>query len=270
MLFKLNRVSTISAEVFLVGWLIYAFIRYDLPSDSVFWSAVVIEVTLGFFTYYAHTQYLYNRTHKRWYFLFLILMVIGIGAPFILYYTVDIFKHAGNTWFFYFLSGNSFYLYRIVIKKPLPPQDIPSQRSLIVLRILHSIFLAMIPVMILIVALLPVFGYIPVYTSGDPSLVLIEIVFIVISLFGLIIGMYLQRIVRWIWRTNQSEVFAGFIIHVFRISLFESVAILGLISGILGSAWYVWLPIFVLSGVAMIFTFPTTKHLTEWNSEKVT
>jgi hypothetical protein len=55
-----------------------------------------------------------------------------------------------------------------------------------------------------------------------------------------------------------------YFIHNFRISLFESVAIFGLIVGFLGGAWYVWLPLLLLSGVAMVFSFPTAKRWEEW------
>ncbi len=217
---KVIRILVIFAEIYWGGVIVSGIIRRGLPANPVFWIAVVIEVALGFLTYNAYKRYLTNKSYKRWNFIILALTVIGIGAPIILFYTVDFLKPAGGTWVIYLFTANSFYLYRIIKKEPMSRQDVPSGRSLTISKVLHSVFLVTIPIMILVVALLPTFGYVPVFSNKDSDLVLIEIVFVVMSLPILVIGIYLTRIVGWIWKTNRSDIFIYFV-HAIQISLFE-------------------------------------------------
>jgi hypothetical protein len=262
---KVTRILIILAEIFWVGLIISGTIQRGLPTNPVFWIAVVIEVALGFLTYNAYKRYLVNKSYKRWNLIILVLTVIGIGVPIALFYLVDFLKPAGGTWIIYLLTVNSFYLYRIIKKEPISRQDVPVGRLPTVSKVLHSVFLATVPIMILVVALLPVFGYVPVFSSNEPDLVLTEIVFAVIILPVLVVGLYLHWLVGRIWKTDKSDMYVYFV-HGIRVSLFEAVAVFGLILGILGGALYVWLPLLMLAGAAMVFTFPTAKRWEEWKA----
>jgi len=262
---KVMRILVIFTEIYWVGDIISGIIQRGLPTNPIFWIATLIEVTLGFFTYRVYKQYLVDKNYKRWNFLILALTVVGVGLPIIFYYIVDFLKPAGGTWVIYLLTVNSFYLYRVIKKQPISRQDIPSGRSLTISKVLHSVFLATVPIMILTVALLPTLGYIPLFSSKDSDLALIEIVFIVLTVPVLFVGFYLHKIVGRLWKTNKSEISAYFI-HAIQISLLEGVAVIGLILGILGGDWFAWLPLLVLAGVAMVFSFPTTRRWDEWRT----
>jgi hypothetical protein len=240
-------------------------IQGGFPASPVFWIAVVIEIALGFLTYNAYKRYLASKSYKRWNFLILVLSIIGVGTPITLFNTVDFLRPAGSTWLIYLLTWNSFYLYRIIKKEPLSRRDIPVGRFLTISKIFHLVFLATVPIMILVVVLLPTFGYVPVFGSKDPTIGLIEIIFAVIEIPILIVGIYLPRIVGRVWKRNRSDTFVYFV-HAIRISLFESVAVIGLILGILGGVWYAWLPLLVLAGAALVFSFPTAKRWEGWKT----
>lgn len=133
-----------------------------------------------------------------------------------------------------------------------------------VLRLMHVFFLATIPVGVLITALLPVMGFAPVYDAASwyPHVIEASIGFITILI--LIFGYYWPRISRKFKTINKPEVeVAGD--HILRMSLFWAVAVSGLLLGIMiGSSWYIWLPFFLLSGIALILTFPTEERWNRW------
>lgn len=265
---KVVRVLIIFAEIYWVGVIVSGVIKRGFPTNPIFWAATIIEVALGFLTYRIYKQYLVDKSYKHWHFLILALTVIGIGAPITLFYTTDFLKPAGGTWVIYLLTANSFYLYRIIKKEPISRQDVPSGRFLTISKVIHSVFLATVPIIILVVALLPSFGYVPVFSSEDSDLVLIEIVFGVFTIPILIVGFYLHKIIGWIWKTAKSDI-AIYFIHTIRISLLESVAVIGLVLGILGGAWYAWLPLLMLAGVAMSFSFPTSRRWEKWKAGRI-
>lgn len=257
-------------EIYWVGLLISTIIQRGIPTNPVVLIAIAIEIVLGFMTYGAYKQYLTSKSYKRWNFLLLALTVIGIGTPITLFYTIDFLKPAGGTWGIYVLTLNSFYFYRIIKKEPIQRQDIPSRRSVMmtISKVFHAFYFVTIVVMLVIVSLLPTFKYTPAFDSRDPYLILIEIVLALMSLLVVAIGVYLPRIVGWIWKFDKSDMFVLYA-HVLRISFFESTAIFGLILGILGGAWYAWLTLFVMAGAAMVFTFPTQKRWEEWKTGRV-
>jgi hypothetical protein len=119
--------------------------------------------------------------------------------------------------------------------------------------------------MLVIVFLLPTFNYIPAFRNKAQDLITVEIIFAVISFTALVIGLYLPRIVGWFWKTEKSELFVYFL-QDYRISLFEAVAVMGLILGILGGAWYACLPFFILPGLVMVLTFPTVTRWEGWKA----
>jgi len=142
-------------------------------------------------------------------------------------------------------------------------QDNSAARQLWLLRLIHILFLATIPIVILVTALLPALGFIPIYDSSSIYLHLIEITFGFITIACLLFGYYWSRQTRKLKMATKPEVEVvdG---HILRISLFESVAVFGFTLGILGSRWYIWLPFFILSAIALTFTFPTKKRWINW------
>ncbi len=252
-------------EIFLVGLIISSTIQRGIPTNPVFWVATIIEVTLGFLTYSAYKQYLINKSYKLWNFLILALTIIGIGTPITLFYTVDFLKPMGGTWGFYVLTANSFYLYRIIKKEPILRQDIPLTRYWTAANILHSVFLTLTLVMLIIVSLLTFLNHVPTLRNNDSNFLAINIVPLIMTLPLLAVGIFLPRVVGLIRKSDKSDAFVYFI-HGIRTSLFVAVALVGLILGISGGAWYAWLPLLVLAGTAMVFTFPTQKRWEKWKA----
>lgn len=140
-------------------------------------------------------------------------------------------------------------------------------RQLLVAKIFHASLLSTVPIVLAILVLLPGLGFIPVFASDDPALVIVEVVIGGFSLLCLAIGFYWPRLSR-LFKTESrvnKEMFFG---HIFRVSFFECLVAFGLILRILGSSWLVVLPFFVLASVMFILTFPTNKRLTEWRRSK--
>lgn len=259
------KILLIITEIYWIALIISALLRRGFPTDSVFWIAAAIEVALGFLTYNVHKRYLTDKSYRRWSFLGFLLALIGIGVPITLFYTIDFLKPAGGTWAIYLLTVNSCYLYRIIKKEPIARGPIPTGSLLTRLRIIHSVFLATVLIMILVLALLPLFGFVPLLSGEGSDLVLGEIVFAIFILPMLVIGIFLHRIIGWVWKTDRSDMYVYYVSGI-RLSFFEVIAFLGLLLGIFGSAWYIWLPLLMLTGIAMVFTFPTAQRWAKWQA----
>jgi hypothetical protein len=136
-------------------------------------------------------------------------------------------------------------------------------RLRLAVRIMHIALLVLTLVTVLILALLPGFGFVPVFTSGDPLLAIIEMFFGGFSLLVLCLGFFWPRLARWHKKAyvDGREIFYS---HLIRSSFFSSVAIYGLILRILGSSWYIVLPLLVLAFAALVLTFPTNKRWAKW------
>lgn len=137
------------------------------------------------------------------------------------------------------------------------------------LQLMHKVYLATIPIGILITALLPVLGFVPVYNSSSLYLHVIEVAFSSITIICLLFGYYWPRISRRSKTVNSPDVEVTSD-HILRMSFFESVAVFGFILGFMGSGWYVWLALFVLAGIALILTFPTKKRWANWIQNRST
>lgn len=134
------------------------------------------------------------------------------------------------------------------------------RRLVIMVKVMHSIFLATVPVAALVVALLPKLGWSPVFDGGDPVLSMIEAIMGGASLLCLATGLSWPWLARWhktVPRADRDVVYG----HVLRVSFLETVVIYGLSLGFMGSGWYVLAPIFVSAGVALVLTFPTNRRL---------
>jgi hypothetical protein len=144
-------------------------------------------------------------------------------------------------------------------------QDKAIEKLQKVIRIIHVVFLLTLPVSVLFIVLLPVIGINYIYAKNDPILYMIEILFAVFSILFLAVGLYFPLIIRKFKTANSiyRELLFG---HVIRIALFESIVCYCIILGIMGSRWFVIAPLFLLTCLALFFTFPTDKRLDKWRS----
>jgi len=139
-------------------------------------------------------------------------------------------------------------------------------RVRLAVRIMHIALLVLTLVIVLILALLPGFGFVPVFPNPDPLLAIIEMIFGGFSLLVLCLGFFWPRLVGWHKKAyvNGGEIFYG---HLIRSTLFFSLAAYGLILRILGSSWYVVVPLFILAFVALVLIFPSNKRWARWQRQ---
>ena len=134
-----------------------------------------------------------------------------------------------------------------------------------VLQILHTIFLATVLIGVVVAALSAQLGFVPIYDTEDWLLHVTEAAFGFITVIVLLLGYYWPRLSRRFTTANSPEIVEVMRDHVFRMAFFEAVAVSGFMLGaIMGSSWYICLPFFLLSGVALILTFPTEERWNRW------
>ena len=136
-------------------------------------------------------------------------------------------------------------------------------------KAVYIMALPLFPIATLILALLPGMGFVPVYPSGDPLLNTPQMLLSVVSILFLIIGLFWPRLARWHKKAyiNDVELLYG---HVVRATFLTTPVIYGFILRMLGSSWYIILPIYILEFAALIWTFPTEKRLAKWRGESRT
>jgi hypothetical protein len=139
-------------------------------------------------------------------------------------------------------------------------------RLRLAVRIMHIALLVLTLVIVLILALLPGFGFVPVLTSGDPLLAISEAILGGVSLLVLCLGFFWPRLVGWHKKAyvDDREIFYG---HLIRSAVFFSVAMYSLILHILGSGWYIVVPLFILAFAALVSIFPSNKRWTKWQGQ---
>ena len=132
------------------------------------------------------------------------------------------------------------------------------------LRIVHSIFLASIPIFLLVIIF---------YLKLGMGLILHEafLIHLMEIAFGIITVIILLRVHFWrkyssIFRTFLAESVVSF--HFLRTITLESIAIYGLVLAILGSQWYIWIWFFVVSAAALVLTFPTDERVSNWTQNQ--
>ena len=101
---------------------------------------------------------------------------------------------------------------------------------------------------------------IQILAQDDPTLNLVEIVLIIVSVIILLVCYFLPRWMSNIYKQSSTTVFSFYYI---RSTLLLSVGVFGLIAGIFGSGWHVSLPLILVAILALILTFPTE---TKWNN----
>jgi hypothetical protein len=105
-----------------------------------------------------------------------------------------------------------------------------------------------------------------VFPASDFLVAILTIVLSVLAVFLIVYGFFfLPRMMlkASIETYNKNSKVKALFLFILRGALFESVAIYGLILGILGSEWQITLPFLVVSAGTLILTFPTEKR---WKS----
>ncbi len=132
------------------------------------------------------------------------------------------------------------------------------------LRVIHSIFLASIPLFILI-AIIYLKVTKGVFAADNSFLHIIEIAIGFIAVIVLLMAVFWRRYpgaLRTISKVNVTS------FHFLRSVYLESIAIYGLVLAILGSKWYIWIWFFVVSAAALVLTFPTDERLNSWTQNQ--
>lgn len=145
-------------------------------------------------------------------------------------------------------------------------------RSLIIAKIMQIIFIVV--VLIYVDLSLRIVPDISANMSLDNSiLIIITIILAVLGINSLIWGYILPRfttmnnkreryykLMTGIFPKMTRTEIQALSIHILRMAMFISVAILGLLLAYLGDDWRITLPFFVISVVALAITFPTEKQ----------
>ncbi|MFC1973904.1 hypothetical protein ACFLU2_00900 [Chloroflexota bacterium] len=133
--------------------------------------------------------------------------------------------------------------------------DKRAQGSLLIVKILNIAFLGTILIYMIALAFL---------TSGNSQyesfdgfiMAIITVILAVISIALIPFGNFIVRLA--IRESRNPGILL--VVYIFRMSLFESVAIYGLILGMMNDKWVAWafaLPFFIAASVLLILTFPT-------------
>jgi fumarate reductase subunit D len=147
------------------------------------------------------------------------------------------------------------------------PTDKELRRMRITTKVIYGLFVAFFPVAVLILMLLSRMGSLPDYSVGDRLLNVSQIILGSASILSLIIGFLWPRLARWYKKAyvKDMELLYG---HLVRAIFFTMPVIHGSILRILGSSWYIVLPIFILAIAALVLTFPTDKRLAKWQQRQ--
>jgi hypothetical protein len=130
-------------------------------------------------------------------------------------------------------------------------------------RITHVLFLSFIPsIMLIIFIILPLLNIRPSLTTDFDSLI---IVLYIASIFGLISGAFIPKL--FCSRYEPDSIKAMNRIYRYHISQlvgFMLPVLFGLYFWYLGARWFLILPFFMFSEIALILTFPTRKNWERW------
>jgi hypothetical protein len=285
----------IFVEIILIGWLISAVVKNGWPTGGlVLWLTIIIEVGLGYLAYRLYLSQIraYTDPAKRKIFvvrglLGFAVMLAGICGPIAIYYSgIEILKPAGTP-FYFLLATNSLYLYATFRKFP---REAPSGTSgiqtvtvyppnlfstvsrgdefkaehlaLLSSRIFHCLALVSIPMAIIaLTVILPFNGVIPPLASSYG--IMTAIMLYIAS--GLVMLLYRWKGIRkWFLQLSlmpyQAPYVRAFMEHLFRIMWLEIVTVYGFLVGLLSGIWF-GIPLFLLSGIPLVLTYPTA---TKW------
>ena len=96
--------------------------------------------------------------------------------------------------------------------------------------------------------------------SDDPFLTVVTAACSVVAAIGIAFGYILPWIVKRYGPESGLPAGPLATVQLIRPALFGSVAICGLVLGIMGAGWHITLPFFVVSAGLLVYTFPTEKR----------
>jgi hypothetical protein len=119
---KIWRATLILAELLLVFELLCAMIIKGFPRDIIYWTAVIFLIIIAFLAYKTferavirikQVQKIWNwSAWNRWLTLGLFLEVVGIGGPWVMYYSgIDVLRRASASWPFFLIAYFGFMIY---------------------------------------------------------------------------------------------------------------------------------------------------------------
>ncbi len=133
-------------------------------------------------------------------------------------------------------------------------------------KVFHILYILTLPIAIILLASLPKFGFVPIFAHDTPELNLIILILSFFSILFCVIGLLLPRLAKW--RLGNRDRTSILVTHGFiRLPLFESTVIITFIMGLLGVGWYIIGPLFILEGIALSLTFPSSKRFEQWQGE---
>jgi hypothetical protein len=152
-------------------------------------------------------------------------------------------------------NNNRFTLFTI-----LAGGDIEKEKRmwLISLKIIYDFWLCIIPAGILVLTIIfPIIGYIRLF-----------------SMFTMIFSIYIfssiLMLIGYGWRYifKDQYFYSGFLgvaaSCVFRATCFEIGIVLAFVMGMANISWIAFTPIFIIEGIALILSYPTTKKWEQW------
>lgn len=256
---KVVQIFTIVIEIFLALILVSGYIRHGLPTSAVYWVAVVIEIGIGIVVCLFYKRYVNNQNQKKWNIFANIVTLVGFILPIVLSGTTDFLKPAGSTWIYSLLTFGVYYVYRVIKKQPIAPQDASSGRYFTTAKVLHWIALSTILVMIMVVLVLLLIGKSHIIAE-EP---IVSIIFTIVCVPFLGFGLLFPRLMKKVWKSGKSN-FSVYFIYAVQLSTFWTVAFIGFLGGTINGLSYVSLPLTILGGAALISCFPTAKRWQEW------
>ncbi|PZC47452.1 MAG: hypothetical protein C1O27_001399 [Chloroflexi bacterium] len=134
-------------------------------------------------------------------------------------------------------------------------------------RILHSAFAAS-PLIYLIVLRVSFSASGELFSIGDAVLFSLVVVLGVLGAALMLAGLYLPPILaRVSVKQSQKPENAIVLVFLIRAACYELPAIFGLIVGLVGSRWELAFPFIAISLVALLLSFPRTRHIEGFREE---
>jgi hypothetical protein len=127
----------------------------------------------------------------------------------------------------------------------------------------YLVFLAAVVVLaIILYVVAPLSGSEPLLPISDSMLTILTVVISIISAYMIVYGFFIlpRRILKIAIKANRKIANTLYTITFLRSGSFTSVAIFGLILGIIGAGLPITIPYFAVSFGALIITFPTEKR----------
>jgi hypothetical protein len=176
-------------------------------------------------------------------------------------------KKTHLSWRQFLKLNNPFSTYRMDFPEAEDPKV--QKRLLLFLKFIQVSQLVTIPIAIIsLVKILPSIGFIPQVNAVDDGELIFWLYLACLIYFAL--GFKWATIYKWINKYTNSinryndPFMAAYTGYLGRITWFWAIVPIGFLLGITVANWWVTTPTFIISGVALILTFPTDKNWANW------